>query len=105
MSVASFDVAAAAEPRSAFLDLVQSRLRVAGLLSGIMIVAYFGFMALFAFDKPILAIMVTPYLSLAMLLGPALIILPVGLCAAYVVWTHRVYDPAVLKLSAEGRLT
>jgi uncharacterized membrane protein len=42
--------------------------------------------------------MITPYLSLAMLLGPALIITPILLCIAYVVWTNRVYDPAVRNL-------
>jgi uncharacterized membrane protein (DUF485 family) len=98
MSVTSIEMVHRAEPNSEFLNLVQSRFRVAALLSSIMIVAYFGFMALFAFDKPLLGLMITPYLSLAMLLGPALIVIPVVLCFTYVVWTNRVYDPAVLRL-------
>jgi uncharacterized membrane protein (DUF485 family) len=99
MSATSIEIVSHAEPRSEFLDLVQYRLRVAALLSTIMITAYFSFMALFAFNKPVLATMITPYLSLAMLLGPALILTPVVLCAVYVVWTNRVYDPAVRKLN------
>ena len=98
MSATSIEITDHAEPRSEFLDLVQTRLRVAALLSALMIVAYFGFMALFAFNKPLLGAMIAPHLSLAMLLGPALILMPVVLCAIYVVWTNRVYDPAVRKL-------
>jgi uncharacterized membrane protein (DUF485 family) len=98
MSATSIEVLDHTEPRLEFLDLVHARLRVATLLSTIMIVGYFGFMSLFAFDKPLLASMIAPYLSLAMLLGPALIITPVLLCIVYVVWTNRVYDPAVRKL-------
>jgi uncharacterized membrane protein (DUF485 family) len=102
MSTTSIEMSDLAEPRSEFLDLVHARLRVAVLLSTIMIVGYFGFMSLFAFDKPLLASMITPYLSLAMLFGPALIITPVVLCIVYVVWTNRVYDPAVRKLHRQG---
>jgi uncharacterized membrane protein (DUF485 family) len=98
MSVRSIEITSYADPRSGFLDLAQSRLRIAVLLSAIMIVAYFGFMALFGFNKPLLGLMITPYFSLAMLLGPALILLPILLCLVYVVWTNRVYDPAVRKL-------
>jgi len=98
MSVTSIESASPAEPRSEFLDLVQTRLRVAALLSAVMIVGYFGFMALFAFNKPLLGSLITPYLSLAMLLGPALILTPVVLCTIYVVWTNHVYDPDVRKL-------
>ncbi len=99
MSATSIDIASHTEPRSEFLELVQSRLRVAALLSAIMIVAYFSFMALFAFNKPVLATMITPYLSVAMLLGPALIVMPIVLCIIYIVWTNLVYDPAVRKLN------
>jgi uncharacterized membrane protein (DUF485 family) len=101
MSVTSIEIAGRAEPRSEFLDLVQSRFRIAALLSAIMIVAYFSFMALFAFDKPLLGLLITPYLSLAMLLGLALILTPVVLCFVYVVWMNRMYDPAVCKLRRE----
>ena len=103
MSATSIEITSHAEPRSEFLDLVQARLRVAALLSVMMIGAYFGFMTLLAFNKPVLAKMITPYMSLAMLLGPALILTPIVLCVAYVIWTNRVYDPAVSKLNVEGR--
>jgi uncharacterized membrane protein (DUF485 family) len=98
MSITSMELAGHVERRSEFLDLVQARLRVATLLSLVMIVSYFGFMALFAFNKPLLGSMITPCLSFAMVIGPALILTPVVLCAIYVTWTSRVYDPAVKKL-------
>jgi uncharacterized membrane protein (DUF485 family) len=98
MSVVSGELTKQAEPRSEFLDLVRKRLRIALALSAVMVAFYFGFMALFAFDKPLLGMMITPYLSVAMLIGPALILTPVILCSIYVVWTNRVYDPAVRKL-------
>jgi uncharacterized membrane protein (DUF485 family) len=98
MSAVSVELTKQAEPRSEFLDLVRKRLRIALALSAVMVAFYFGFMALFAFDKPLLGMMITPYLSVAMLVGPALILTPVILCSIYVFWTNRVYDPAVRKL-------
>lgn len=98
MSATSLELTTRAEPRSEFLDLVHARLRIAALLSAVMVVGYFGFMALFAFNKPVLGTMIAPYASLAMLLGPALILVPVALCAIYVIWTNRVFDPAVRRL-------
>lgn len=98
MSVVSIEQPARAEPHSEFLDLVHARLRVAAILSTVMVVGYFGFMALFGFNKPLLGTMITPYLSLAMVLGPALILTPVVLCAVYVIWADRVFDPAVRRL-------
>jgi uncharacterized membrane protein (DUF485 family) len=98
MLAVSVELTKQAEPRSEFLDLVRKRLRIALALSAVMVAFYFGFMALFAFDKPLLGMMITPYLSVAMLVGPALILTPVILCSIYVLWTNRVYDPAVRKL-------
>jgi uncharacterized membrane protein (DUF485 family) len=103
MSITSLDLTGNVQERSEFLDLVQARLRVATLLSLVMVVSYFGFMAMFAFNKPLLGTMVTPYLSVAMLIGPALILMPIVLCGIYVVWTSRVYDPAVKKFGWEAR--
>ena len=102
MSAITSELMDQAEPRSEFLDLVRKRLCIAMALSGVMVAFYFGFMALFAFNKPLLGMMITPYLSLAMLVGPALILTPVALCSIYVLWTNRVYDPAVRKLDRQA---
>jgi uncharacterized membrane protein (DUF485 family) len=42
------------------VDLANRRLRVALILSALMIVIYFGFMGLFAFDKPWLGTILVP---------------------------------------------
>lgn len=82
--------------------LAKARLKITLSLSAIMIVLYFGFMGLFAFNKPLLGTIITPGLSLCILFGAAVIVLSFLLCAFYVVWANKVYDPAVKLLSRVG---
>ena len=63
-----------------------------------MMIIYFTFMALFAFDKPLLGQMLAPGLSLCILLGPLVIISSFLLCLVYVLWANRVFDPALRDL-------
>jgi uncharacterized membrane protein (DUF485 family) len=102
MAVTSVELLDHTEVRPDFVDLVKKRLRVALFLSAVMVLEYFGFMALFAFDKPFLGTIIAPNLSLAMILGPALILFSVALCIIYVIWTNCIFDPAVRRLHAEG---
>lgn len=78
--------------------LAKKRLSIALVLSAAMIVIYFGFMALFAFDKPLLGTMLAPGLSLCIVLGPLVIISSFLLCLVYVLWTNRVFDPGLRDL-------
>lgn len=78
--------------------LVSRRLTVALTLSATMIAIYFVFMGLFAFDKPLLGTILAPGLSLCILLGPAVIVSSFLLCLIYVVWSNRIYDPAIRQL-------
>jgi len=78
--------------------LVKQRLRVSLGLSAAMMIIYFTFMALFAFDKPLLGQMLAPGLSLCILLGPLVIISSFLLCLVYVLWANRVFDPALRDL-------
>lgn len=78
--------------------LAKHRLRIALGLSATMTIIYFGFMAMFAFDKPLLGTMLTPGLSLCILLGPLIIICSFLLCFFYVLWANRVFDPALRSL-------
>lgn len=71
---------------------------VAVALSAVMIVIYFGFMGLFAFDKPLLGTILTPGLSLCIVLGPCVIISSFVLCLIYVLWANRVFDAGIRKL-------
>jgi uncharacterized membrane protein (DUF485 family) len=79
-------------------DLANRRLGVAVTLSLVMIVIYFGFMGLFAFNKPLLGAVLAPGLSLCIILGPAVIVSSFLLCLIYVRWASRVYDPGVAAL-------
>ena len=79
-------------------DLAKRRLGVAVALSLAMIAIYFGFMGLFAFDKPLLGTILAPGLSLCIILGPVVIVSSFLLCLIYVRWANRVYDPRVAAL-------
>ncbi|MGX1107707.1 MULTISPECIES: DUF485 domain-containing protein [Bradyrhizobium] len=79
-------------------QLAKKRLIVALVLSVAMIAIYFGFMGLFAFDKPLLGTILMPGLSLCIVLGPLVIISSFVLCLVYVLWANRVFDAGVREL-------
>ena len=85
--------------------LAASRWRVALALTAAMIALYFGFIALIAYDKPLLGTLVAPGLSLGVLLGALVIVVSWLLTWAYVRWANTRYDPALRAVgsSAEGR--
>jgi uncharacterized membrane protein (DUF485 family) len=78
--------------------LAKKRLTVALALSTVMIVIYFGFMGLFAFDKVLLGTILMPGLSLCIVLGPLVIISSFLLCLIYVLWANRVFDAGIREL-------
>jgi uncharacterized membrane protein (DUF485 family) len=88
----------AGEARAQAGALVKQRLRVSLGLSAAMMIIYFTFMALFAFDKPLLGQMLAPGLSLCIVLGPLVIVSSFLLCLVYVLWANRVFDPALRDL-------
>jgi uncharacterized membrane protein (DUF485 family) len=75
-----------------------ARRRVAGILTVMMMVLYFGFILLIAYDKPLLATIVAPGLSLGILLGALVIVAAWVLILVYVRWANRHYDAAVAGL-------
>jgi uncharacterized membrane protein (DUF485 family) len=75
--------------------LVRSRLTLALSLTALMLAIYFGFMTLFAFDKPLLVVILAPGLSLGLLLGPLIITCAFILCFAYVAWANTCFDPSI----------
>jgi uncharacterized membrane protein (DUF485 family) len=84
-------------------DLDKARWRVALTLTGATVLLYFGFIALVAFGRPLLAVQVTPGLSLGILLGALVIVTSWILTWVYVHWANTVYDPKVRALLDEGR--
>src|SRR5258708_38728178 len=63
-----------------------------------MMAIYFGFMGLFAFDKPLLGTILATGLSLCIVLGPLVIISSFLLCLVYRLWANRVFDAGIREL-------
>ncbi len=81
--------------------LSRQRWRVAVALSAAMIVVYFGFVLLIAFDKPLVAEMVAPGLSLGMLLGALVIVATWIITWFYVRWANKHVNGRVAELRGE----
>jgi len=81
--------------------LTKARRRIAGALTVAMILLYFGFIGLIAFDRALLARPVTKGLSLGILLGALVIVFSWVLTWVYVRWANAHYDTA-LKNIREG---
>lgn len=69
-----------------------ARWKVAIALTGAMIVLYFGFVMLIAFDKPLLGRLIAPGLSLGIVLGAGVIVCSWLLTWIYVRWANTRYD-------------
>jgi uncharacterized membrane protein (DUF485 family) len=85
-------------PDSGLQALAATRWRVALTLTAIMVIVYFGFVALIAFDKPLLATRITPGLTLGILLGVLVIVSSWLLTWVYVRWANTRYDPELRRL-------
>ena len=68
-----------------------------GLTIG-MICVYFGFILLIAFDKPLMATLLAPGLSLGILLGALVIVAAWLLTWVYVRWANSHYDSTIRDL-------
>jgi uncharacterized membrane protein (DUF485 family) len=76
-------------------SLAAARWRIAIALTVAMMVAYFGFILLVAFAKPLLGTRVAVGLSLGMLLGALVILTAWVLTWIYVRWANTHYDAAI----------
>lgn len=79
--------------------LDRARWRIVLVLTGAMVLLYFGFIALVAYGRPILAIPVLPGLTLGILLGAIVIVASWLLTWFYVWWANHHYDPQVAALN------
>jgi uncharacterized membrane protein (DUF485 family) len=78
-----------------------ARWRIAGSLTAAMMLIYYGFIALIAYDKPLLATVLAPGLTLGILLGALVIVAAWLLTWFYVRWANAHYDTAVGALNAK----
>ena len=83
---------ATTSPPSSLEAVSAARWRVALSLTVAMMVVYFGFILLVAFDKPLLGRLIIPGLSLGMLLGALVIVAAWVLTWVYVRWANTHYD-------------
>ena len=72
--------------------LAGRRLRLAVTLTITMILVYFGFILLIAFNKPMMGSLVRPGLSVGILGGALVIVASWVLTYIYVRWANRHYD-------------
>jgi uncharacterized membrane protein (DUF485 family) len=86
---------------AAIRDLARRRWRVAITLTVAIIVIYFGFIALVAFDKELLGWRIGSGLSLGILLGALVIVGAWLLTWYYVRWTNTHYDAALGAIERE----
>ncbi|MGH7578809.1 MAG: DUF485 domain-containing protein [Gemmatimonadales bacterium] len=84
-------------------DLDRARWRVALALTAAIVCLYFGFILLVAYGRHLLAIRVTPGLTLGILLGALVIVASWILTWVYVRWAATHYDPGVRALDREHR--
>jgi uncharacterized membrane protein (DUF485 family) len=77
-------------------NLAARRWRVALVLTVVMISAYFGFILLVAFDKPLMGqLILGGNISIGVLVGALVILLAPILTGIYVRWTNQHYDHAM----------
>ena len=77
--------------------LAQRRWRVALGLTLLMVLVYFGFVLLVAWDKPFMGRLLAPGVSIGIVLGALVIVAAWLLTWFYVRWANRVYDPALAR--------
>jgi uncharacterized membrane protein (DUF485 family) len=78
--------------------LAAARERIALIFTSLMVLLYFGFIALVAFAPGILARLIVPGLSLGILLGAIVIVASWLLTWMYVRWMASHYDSEIERL-------
>ncbi|MCP3101137.1 DUF485 domain-containing protein [Myxococcus sp. K15C18031901] len=78
--------------------LAAARWRVAAVLTVATLVAYFGFILLVAFNKPLMGEQLTPGLSVGIVLGAVVIVTAWALTGLYMLWANGKYDRALHQL-------
>ncbi len=78
-----------------FRRLVRIKWRISLFLTFLMLLVYFGFILLIAFDKPFLARPIGKNLTLGLPIGIGILIFAWVLTGIYTAWANRIYDREV----------
>jgi len=90
------------ETQTALHKISAARLKLALVLTALILIFYFGFIMLVAFDKPLLSVLINPGLSLGILLGALVIVSAWILSFIYVRWANNHYDKVVAEAAAQA---
>jgi len=83
--------------------LVVRRWRIGAALSAVMMIVYFGFIALVAFGKDAAGTLIADgRVSIGIVLGALVIVFTPVLTALYVRWANHRYDPAIAAARKAG---
>jgi uncharacterized membrane protein (DUF485 family) len=91
------------DARAEIVRLGAARWRVAIALTATMMVIYFGFILLVAYNKPLLGRQIAPGMSIGILLGALVIVTAWALIGVYTRWANRHYDAEVARLREKGQ--
>ena len=91
-------IVAKIEANPKYHELRRKRNTFGWTLTLLMLVVYFGYIALIAFNKPFLARLISKGLSLGIVLGALVIVLSWVTTWIYVHWANTHYDPGIDKL-------
>ena len=86
------------DARAEIVRLGAARWRVAVALTAMMMVIYFGFILLVAYNKPLMGRQMVPGMSVGIVLGALVIVTAWGLIGVYTRWANRHYDTEVARL-------
>lgn len=84
--------------------LAAERWRFSLWLTVAMMVIYFGFILLIAYNKPLLGTLIAPGLSLGILLGALVILAAWVMVYIYVRWTNNYFDKKISKIRSEQQV-
>jgi uncharacterized membrane protein (DUF485 family) len=99
----SGDVVSRVKANPKFAELIAKRNKYSWTLAILMLVIYYGFILLVAFDKQFLAIKIGATITLAFPIGLGVILSAIIITGLYVLRANNVYDPMTRAIVEDAR--
>ena len=99
----SGDVVSRVKANPKFAELIAKRNKYSWTLAILMLVIYYGFILLVAFDKQFLAIKIGATITLAFPIGLGVILAAIIITGLYVLRANNVYDPMTRSIVEDAR--